>query len=138
MKVKLLALNATAALVLTGCTSNKPEPLPTTPAPSVSVSETPSEAPTTAPADEPTTPEETTPGDSTPDEPKPTPGPATSEAGTPSTEFIKRWGLKYTSVEEYRIQKAANATCKVITTEGATWDNNPETVSAVESIVVNA
>ena len=137
MRVRVLALSIASAVILTGCTSNKPEPLPTTPAPSVSASAPITEAPTPEPTVEPG-PDTTEPETPSEPDPKPTPAPATSEAGTPSVEFIKRWGLKYISVEEYRIQKAANATCKVITTEGSTWDNNPETVSAVEAIVVDA
>lgn len=143
MKKVLIALIATSAIVLSGCTSDK-DPVPTpTPSESLLPSETVSGWPTPPTITRVPTPRETT---EAPSQPEPTTPrddqttntpvtPAVTPAVPPAIDFAQRWGRKYPAVPEYAILKAANATCRLIETAGTNWNDNALTMAAIETAI---
>lgn len=130
---KTVVTLAVLAVALAGCQSNNGGNIEPTPAPVPTVSKTQTTKPS-EPSQQPTTdaPETTQPTTSNPE-----PGPVvtTTEAGTPATQFAQRWGLRYPSIPEYAILKAANGTCLMITQGGADWISDPLVVGGIEEIV---
>lgn len=130
---RTIAVLLVAGFGLAGCQSNNDGNIKPTPSsvPSVTKSQTtkpvePSKKPTTQ-APEPTEP--------TTRNPEPGPVASTTEAGTPATQFAQRWGLRYPSVPEYAILKAAKGTCLLIEQGGADWFSDPVVMGGVEEII---
>ncbi len=136
MRRLVVAVFAGVAILLSGCQAENPQPVPSTPAPIKSPSATATEAPTARPEPVPTT-AETPRGEATKPETTPTPKPsATTEAGTPATQFASRWGKKYPDVPEFAILRAANATCTILeNAPGDNWNDNPLVLAAIEKAV---
>lgn len=133
MRKTVLAV-AGVALALGGCQSNTDGNITPSPAPVPSVSETkstkpaePSESPTPAKSSESPKPD--------PDSSTAKPPVETTEAGTPATQFAQRWGLRYPSVPEYAILKAAKGTCLLIEQGGVDWFADPMIMGGIEEIV---
>lgn len=123
------------ALALGGCQSNTDGNIIPSPAPVPSASQTQSTKPA-EPSKQPTKTVEPEPTTEKPVEPKPEPTTAsTTEAGTPATQFAQRWGLRYPSVPEYAILKAAKGTCLLIEQGGVDWFADPVIMGGIEEIV---
>lgn len=129
---KTIAISAVMLFALTAC--NKPEeinPSPTrTAQPTVTQTTNepgPTEVPTTSvpdPGAEPTT--------NKPEEPvTPAPSVISSDAGTPATQFAQRWGVRYPSVPEYAILKAANGVCAMIEQFGNGWESDERALAGI-------
>lgn len=134
-----IATTLTLSMGLVACSSpSDPTPTPSaTPGPAVSSPEKPTTAPVPTPGptetdapEKPSDPEPTK-------KPEPTPAPATSEAGTPATQFAQRWGKRYPDVPEFAILKAANATCRAIEASGNDWNKDPIVTGAI-SLAIQA
>lgn len=133
MKKTLVSLLAVSAIVLGGCSKPTPSPVPSA---SVRPSASPTAGVTTTPT---TTAVPTTqapdPTEGTGGAPGKTVAPTTSAAVPPAIEFAQRWGAKYPSVPEFAILKSANATCKLISASGVNWNDNTDTMSAIETVI---
>jgi hypothetical protein len=142
MKKVLVSVIAASAIILSGCSNDKPLPTPLPTAPSVLPSETVSGWPTppniTRPPQETSEPDQTQNPDvpSKPEETKP--APTTSGAVPPAIEFAQRWGAKYPNVPEYAILKTANATCEFIAKSGVNWNDNTVTMAAISGLLSGA
>lgn len=130
------ALLLVATIGLAGCQSNNGGNIEPSPAPVPSVVE----SQTTKPAE----PSKSPAVSKTPDAPDPdpstaAPAPVTTTTGaiTPAVEFAQRWGLRYPSVPEYVILKAANGTCTLIESGGVAWISKPVVVGGIEDIVTD-
>ena len=132
MRKTVVATLLVASIALAGCQSNKDGNIEPNPAPVPSASETKSEKPS-EPSNEPTETREPQPTRTT-ENPEPSPAATTSEAGTPATQFAKRWGERYPAVPEYAILKAANGVCAVAT-QFPDWTTNPLAKAGIDEVV---
>lgn len=136
MKKIVLSL-AVAGLVLAGCSKRvEPTPTPSNSSPSVSVSE--GSTPTPEDSTEPTTETPNPPTDEPTTQTPTSTAPTTDPAMPPATAFAQRWGVKYPSVPEYAILKAANKTCSAIADGGDSWQSAPKVISLIEDAVDTA
>lgn len=139
-----------AAIVLSACGGNNPQPLPSAPLPSVSQTVEITEAPTMAP--EPTSSASPRPTKTRPaPEPEPTreptvkpeptrssASPSATPARPPGVEFAQRWGAKYPAVPEFAILRAANTVCFTTSQAGSGWADNTEAMAVVTATVRGA
>jgi hypothetical protein len=130
---KTVLASAVVALALGGCQTKDDGNINPSPAPVPSVAESKTTKPA-EPSKQPTKTVEPEPTTVKPEEPKPTTA-TTTEAGTPATQFAQRWGLRYPSVPEYAILKAANGTCLLIEQGGADWFSDPMIMGGIEEII---
>lgn len=146
MKKTIAMVAALSVVILAGCTRNSdnnpgfPEGPRTTPstAPPVTNPATnepkPTENSTKTNEPEPTTPKP----DKTTDKPEPKPSATvSSDAGTPANQFATRWGVRYPSVPEYAILKAANGVCAVINTFD-NWESSALARKGIDEVVTAA
>ncbi len=130
MKKLLVVSIAFLAFTASACTKDDPTPEPT---PSVVTS-----VPTQAPESPSETPEETSAPETTqPEENEPTKAlevtPTATAEEPPATQFLKRWGKSFPTVEEASMMQAAAKTCERIKDAGDNWETDNTFINEVKS-----